>query len=104
MNKFRFCHFFLQHINLTFNRALLFNIGFRQAMKIYSWQCFIFHDVDLIPEDDRNIYSCPPEPRHMSVAVNTMNYQFVLFSSLNFIESFVILDFHIERFSVEFQR
>lgn len=62
-------------INVTFNRALLFNIGFRQAMKTYSWQCFIFHDVDLIPEDDRNIYSCPPEPRHMSVAVNTMNYQ-----------------------------
>ncbi|CAF2490639.1 unnamed protein product [Rotaria sp. Silwood2] len=62
-------------ISITFNRALLFNIGFHEAMKHYAWECFIFHDVDLIPEDDRNIYSCPPEPRHMSVAVNTLNYQ-----------------------------
>ncbi|CAF0929918.1 unnamed protein product [Rotaria sordida] len=62
-------------INVTFNRALLFNIGFHETLKHYSWQCFIFHDVDLIPEDDRNIYSCPPEPRHMSVAVNTLNYE-----------------------------
>ncbi|CAF1499466.1 unnamed protein product, partial [Adineta ricciae] len=60
---------------MKFNRALLFNIGFREALKEYPWQCFIFHDVDLIPEDDRNIYSCPPEPRHMSVSVNTFNYQ-----------------------------
>ncbi|CAF3751224.1 unnamed protein product [Rotaria magnacalcarata] len=61
--------------DVTFNRALLFNIGFNEAMKHYAWECFIFHDVDLIPEDDRNIYSCPPEPRHMSVAVNTLNYE-----------------------------
>lgn len=61
--------------NDTFNRALLFNIGYREATKHYAWECMIFHDVDLIPEDDRNVYSCPPEPRHMSVAVNTMNYQ-----------------------------
>jgi len=62
-------------LNITFNRALLFNIGYHEAMKHYAWECLIFHDVDLIPEDDRNIYSCPPEPRHMSVAVNTMNYE-----------------------------
>jgi len=67
-------HFF-KIINVTFNRALLFNIGYQETMKHYAWECFIFHDVDLIPEDDRNIYSCPPEPRHMSVAVNTMNYE-----------------------------
>ena len=67
--------FFFKMINLTFNRALLFNIGFHEALKHYAWECFIFHDVDLIPEDDRNIYSCPPEPRHMSVAVNTLNYE-----------------------------
>ncbi|UJR38241.1 hypothetical protein I4U23_030914 [Adineta vaga] len=60
---------------IKFNRALLFNIGFRETLKQYPWQCFIFHDVDLIPEDDRNIYSCPPEPRHMSVSVNTFNYE-----------------------------
>ena len=39
-----------------FNRAMLFNIGFIEAMKEYNWTCIIFHDVDLIPEDDRTIY------------------------------------------------
>ena len=28
-----------------------------------------------VPEDDRNLYYCPMYPRHMSVAVNTLNYK-----------------------------
>ena len=35
----------------------------------------MLHDVDLIPEDDRNLYTCPSQPRHMSVAVDKFNYQ-----------------------------
>jgi beta-1,4-galactosyltransferase 1 len=52
-----------------FNRALLFNVGYAEAVKdIEFWDCFVFHDVDLMPEDDRNVYSCPVKwPRHMSV-------------------------------------
>jgi hypothetical protein len=33
------------------------NVGFVEANKLYNWQCFVFHDVDLLPEDDRNVYS-----------------------------------------------
>jgi hypothetical protein len=33
----------------------LFNIGFVEAMKKENWDCFIFHDVDLYPEDIRYI-------------------------------------------------
>jgi len=58
-----------------FNRAMLMNIGFREALKDKNWQCFVFHDVDLLPEIDKNIYSCPANPRHMSAAVDTMNYK-----------------------------
>ncbi|GFN89975.1 beta-1,4-galactosyltransferase 1 [Plakobranchus ocellatus] len=58
-----------------FNRAMLMNIGFVEALKRYDYQCAVFHDVDLIPEDDRNIYSCPEQPRHMSAAVDKFKYR-----------------------------
>jgi hypothetical protein len=63
--------------NVTFNRGLLMNIGFEEALKdeLDDWSCFTFHDVDLLPEDERNIYSCPESPRHMSSAVSTMKYK-----------------------------
>jgi hypothetical protein len=61
--------------NQQFNRAKLMNIGFVEATKVYDWQCYIFHDVDLLPEDDRNLYTCPEQPRHMSVAVDKFDYK-----------------------------
>ena len=65
--------------NITFNRGLLMNIGFLESLNISNetWNCHIYHDVDLLPEDDRNLYSCPDinTARHMSAAVSTFNYQ-----------------------------
>ena len=62
--------------SLRFNRGKLLNVGFIEAMKDYAWDCFVFHDVDLLPEDDRNLYSCPGlQPRHMSVAVSKWQYK-----------------------------
>lgn len=59
-----------------FNRAKLFNVGFLEALRMDNFTCFIFHDVDLIPEDDRNLYTCPgDEPRHMSVAIDKFYYR-----------------------------
>ncbi|XP_064488284.1 beta-1,4-N-acetylgalactosaminyltransferase bre-4-like [Ornithodoros turicata] len=58
-----------------FNRAKLMNIGYLEASALYDYQCFIFHDVDLIPEDDRNLYTCPEHPRHMSVAIDVFKYR-----------------------------
>ena len=54
-----------QHGNGQFNRAALFNVGYLEAMKLYPFDCFIFHDVDLLPEDLRNVYRCGTQPRHM---------------------------------------
>ncbi|ENN77797.1 beta-1,4-N-acetylgalactosaminyltransferase bre-4 isoform X3 [Dendroctonus ponderosae] len=58
-----------------FNRAMLMNIGYIEGLKARTYDCFIFHDVDLLPEDDRNLYTCPEQPRHMSVAVDMFNYR-----------------------------
>ncbi|XP_030754308.1 beta-1,4-N-acetylgalactosaminyltransferase bre-4 [Sitophilus oryzae] len=58
-----------------FNRAMLMNVGYVEALKQNDFDCFIFHDIDLLPEDDRNIYSCPQQPRHMSVAVDIFKYK-----------------------------
>lgn len=62
-----------------FNRAALMNVGFVEALKMADWDCFIFHDIDLLPMDDRNLYTCPDQPRHMSVAVDTMGFKCVYF-------------------------
>lgn len=58
-----------------FNRAALMNIGYLEALKILPWDCFIFHDVDLLPLDERNLYNCPNQPRHMSVAIDVFGYR-----------------------------
>ena len=50
----------------TFNRAMLMNVGFQEAMQDRNWTCVIFHDVDLLSEDDRNLYTCPDQPRYLS--------------------------------------
>lgn len=66
-----------QKDNETFNRAMLLNVGFTEAMKLSDWDCLgrlisnqcisesyvrsVFHDVDLLPEDDRNLYTCPDQ-------------------------------------------
>jgi len=59
----------------SFNRGMLLNVGFKEALRFNNYKCFIFHDVDLMPENDRNKYSCPTSPRHLSVAVDTFNYR-----------------------------
>lgn len=63
--------------NGQFNRAMLMNVGYVEALKEQTFDCFIFHDVDLLPEDDRNLYTCPEQPRHMSVAVDKFKYRLV---------------------------
>lgn len=51
------------------------NVGFKEANKIFDFNCFVFHDTDLIPEDDRNDYGCPSSPRHLSVAIDKFDYK-----------------------------
>ncbi|XP_065262124.1 beta-1,4-galactosyltransferase 1 [Emys orbicularis] len=59
----------------TFNRAKLLNVGFEEALKEYDYGCFVFSDVDLIPMDDRNIYKCYSQPRHLSVSMDKFGFR-----------------------------
>ncbi|XP_038670295.1 beta-1,4-galactosyltransferase 3 [Scyliorhinus canicula] len=61
--------------NYTFNRAKLLNVGFKEAMKEADWICLFCHDVDLIPEDDRNMYTCEKNPKHSSIAMDKFGYK-----------------------------
>ena len=72
----QFYHF-LQVDNHPFNKGKLLNVGYNQSQMYDDYDCFVFHDVDLIPEDDRNDYGCPSSPRHMCPAVDKFGYRYV---------------------------
>lgn len=57
-----------------FNRAMLFNVGYKEAMKDLDWDCLIFHDVDHLMENDRNYYGCTDMPRHFAVKLDKYYY------------------------------
>ncbi len=54
------------------------NAGFKEIIESNKFQmkfdCIVFHDVDLLPTDDLNLYTCPPRPRHMSILVDNYDY------------------------------
>ncbi|XP_071480736.1 beta-1,4-galactosyltransferase 5-like [Diadema antillarum] len=58
-----------------FNRAMLMNVGFLEALNFTDYDCFIFHDVDHIPLDDRNYYGCSRMPRHFLSGSDRWNYR-----------------------------
>ena len=75
----------IQVANSTFNKGVLMNAGFQAASEDDDYDCFIFHDVDMIPENARNLYSCnDARPRHLSPAVDTFSYKSVS-SSPNYV-------------------
>lgn len=59
----------------VFNKASLMNVAFLHARAIADFDCIIFHDVDMLPEDDRNFYVCSSQPRHVVSAVDKWNYR-----------------------------
>ncbi|CAF3347930.1 unnamed protein product [Rotaria socialis] len=70
--------------NGTFNKGLIMNVAFDYASKISTsvFNCFMFHDVDLIPENDFNVYECDSHgPRHLAPAVDELRY-FLMYNDL----------------------
>lgn len=61
--------------NLKFNKGILMNSGFLEASKDENWDCFIFHDVDLLPENEQNLYTCDnTNPKLLAVAISAYGY------------------------------
>ncbi|XP_062503124.1 beta-1,4-galactosyltransferase 1-like isoform X2 [Corticium candelabrum] len=61
-----------------FNRGMLFNVGVLEASKDETWDCYCFHDVDLMLEDDRCLYTCPKKgPRALAIALDKWNYEII---------------------------
>ncbi|XP_070606031.1 beta-1,4-galactosyltransferase 3-like isoform X6 [Erythrolamprus reginae] len=59
-----------------FNRAKLLNVGVHEAMKDNDWDCLLLHNMDLIPENDYNLYVCDKYyPKHLSTAIDKLYYR-----------------------------
>ncbi|XP_073511278.1 beta-1,4-galactosyltransferase 1-like isoform X2 [Phyllobates terribilis] len=61
--------------NGTFNKARLMNVGYAESIKDYDYNCFIFNDVDIIPMNDKNLYRCSKNPRHIGNSVDKFNFR-----------------------------
>ncbi len=71
-------------VHIKFNRGLLLNIGFAKSNEDSNdkWQCHVFHDVDLLSEDDRTPFTCPSRPYHLAHFQSRYNYTYVRLSTL----------------------
>ncbi|XP_013397832.1 beta-1,4-N-acetylgalactosaminyltransferase bre-4 [Lingula anatina] len=58
----------------SFNKGRVMNAAYLESNKEFGFDCVIFHDIDALLEDDRNLYVCPSTPRHLAPAVSRHNY------------------------------
>ena len=76
---------------------MLLNIGFLEVLEHYSdaepegtgaegpfrkrpFDCFVFHDVDLVPEHMRNLYLCTRHVHHLASAIDEMRYHVLFYN------------------------
>ena len=62
---------------MVFNKAALMNAGYREAT-IRGWNvdCVLFHDVDVLIEDDRCIFRCGKHIIHYTKYINKFGYRY----------------------------
>ncbi|KAK3093162.1 hypothetical protein FSP39_012069, partial [Pinctada imbricata] len=65
-----------QSSGAPFNRGMMRNIGFKEASTMGDYDCYVFNDVDTIPEDDRNFYFCEKDyVRHLVTKLGRTEYK-----------------------------
>ncbi|GFO40355.1 beta-1,4-galactosyltransferase 4 [Plakobranchus ocellatus] len=66
----------LKDLPTSFNKGVVFNAGFIEALKVDDFDCFILHDVDMLPLNELNLYQCDPRgPVHFVAGVNKFGYK-----------------------------
>lgn len=79
-----------QYDNGSFNKAQIMNSAFKEITTNYNayghpadvdkhgrrrpFDCFVFHDVDMLMENDHNLYMCEKFPKHLSPSIDKFNY------------------------------
>uniref|UniRef100_F6YLK0 Uncharacterized protein n=1 Tax=Ciona intestinalis TaxID=7719 RepID=F6YLK0_CIOIN len=66
-----------QNDDKPFNRGRLSNVGFKYASNLSNFDCYIIHDVDMIAEDDRIMYTCNRQVVHYTFLLSKFNYNLV---------------------------
>lgn len=84
-----------QNDSLAFNRASLFNSGVLEALLDKQYTCFVFHDVDHVPSDNRNSYCCGDDPLHLSTNVDRWKYKLLYPEFLGGVTQFGLV--HVEK-------
>ncbi|XP_039255577.2 uncharacterized protein LOC120332406 [Styela clava] len=66
-----------QYDDGAFNKGRIMNAGVLEILHEarYDFDCLVFHDVDMLLEDDRNLYICGNAPRHLCPAIDKFNYK-----------------------------
>nr|XP_018668614.2 uncharacterized protein LOC100179116 isoform X1 [Ciona intestinalis] len=82
--KIMYCVFLAEQFDDgSFNKARVMNAAFIEITKSWNqhrdhknrpFDCFVFHDVDMLLENDFNLYVCDIMPRHLSPAIDKFNY------------------------------
>ena len=57
-----------------FNKASLMNVAYLETRRLGNFDCYIFHDVDVLAENDMSFYTCVDQPRHVGAYLEKYNY------------------------------
>ena len=64
-----------QNMPYRFNKASLMNVGYLEAVKLFSMDCVLFHDVDTLIERDDNMVVCGDKPIHFAAYADRHKYR-----------------------------
>ena len=51
------------------------NAGYLYASALGSHDCYVTHDVDMLPVSEMNLYRCGSRPIHLTVNIEQFNYE-----------------------------